>query len=134
MNLETEQGRSLLRNGTLLRYLVGSELKERYKNKALGFVWAVLDPFFMMLVYLLLVKVIFQRGGPQYPILLFSALLSWRWFAFSIANSVRTMVSNARLIQTVKFPLAVFPISRVYRRICQLSAGVGGAHPDAFSV
>jgi ABC-type polysaccharide/polyol phosphate export permease len=67
----------------------------------------------MMLVYTLLVVVIFRRGSPQFPVLLFSALLAWRWFISSLSGSVKAITGNAKLIQTVYFPKAVLPLSRV---------------------
>lgn len=97
----------------LIKYFVGSELKAIYKNKLLGFAWAVLDPLFAMLVYVVLVSVIFQRGGEQFPILLFSALLPWRWFSHALNSSVKGFISNASLIQTIKFPLSIFSINSV---------------------
>jgi ABC-type polysaccharide/polyol phosphate export permease len=97
----------------LIRYLVLTELKTNYKGTALGFLWMVLDPLFMMLVYVVLVSVIFQRGGPQFPILLFSALIGWRWFLQSSTNSLKTFLSNGSLIQTINVPLSIFPISKV---------------------
>jgi len=103
----------LFKRNNLIKYFVGSELKVIYKNKVFGFAWAILDPFFVMLVYVVLVSVIFKRGGEQFPILLFSTLLPWRWFAFSLSSSVKSFVSNASLIQTVKFPLSIFPINYV---------------------
>lgn len=104
---------SLLLRSDLIRYFVGSELKSLYKNKMLGFAWAILDPLFVMLVYVVLVSVIFQRGGEQFPILLFSALLPWRWFSYSMGTSVKSFIANTSLIQTVKFPLSIFPINAV---------------------
>ena len=62
-----------------LRYLVVSELKVLYRNRVLGFLWSMLDPLLMMGVYVLLVAVLFDRGGPQFPVLLFSAILAWWW-------------------------------------------------------
>ena len=103
----------LLLRSNLIRYFVGSELKVLYKNKLLGFAWAVLDPFFVMLVYVVLVSVIFQRGGEQFPILLFSSLLPWRWFSYAVNSSVKAFSSNSSLIQTVKFPLSIFSFNPV---------------------
>ncbi len=107
------QIKGVLSRQDLLKYLLKSDLKVRYKNKALGFLWAVLDPFFMMLIYIVLVKFIFQRGGPQYPILLFTGLLSYRWFMFSTGNNVSVLVKNSKLLQTVKFPFSVLVINEV---------------------
>jgi ABC-type polysaccharide/polyol phosphate export permease len=67
----------------------------------------------MMLVYTFLVVVIFRRGSPQFPVLLFSALLAWHWFVNSLSSSVRAITGNAKLIQTIYFPKAVLPVSRV---------------------
>jgi ABC-type polysaccharide/polyol phosphate export permease len=97
----------------LIKYLVLTELKTNYKGTALGFLWMILDPLFMMLVYVVLVSVIFQRGGPQFPVLLFSALIGWRWFLQSSNNSLKTYISNGRLIQTIDVPLSIFPIVKV---------------------
>ena len=105
--------KELIRSYDLLKYLFLSDFKIRYQNKLLGFVWAILDPLFMMLIYIILVEVIFQRGGPQYPVLLFSALLPWRWFSLSTANSTKVLISNAKLIQTVKISTVTFPINQV---------------------
>ena len=108
-----EQIKEVIQRKDLLAYLVSSELQTLYRNKALGFLWAVLDPLFLMLVYVVLVVVIFQRGDPQFPILLFSALIAWRWFISDLSASTRVIVANAKLIQTVKFPVTIFPLSRV---------------------
>ena len=97
----------------LVKYLMKSDLKVRYKNKALGFLWAVLDPFFMMLIYIILVSFVFKRGGPQFPILLFSALLSYRWFTFSSGNNVAVLVKSSKLLQTVKFPFSILVMNEV---------------------
>lgn len=104
---------SLFSRKDLAKFLMKSDLKVRYKNKALGFLWAVLDPFFMMLIYIILVSFVFKRGGEQYPILLFSALLSYRWFTFSTGNNVTVLVKNSKLLQTVKFPFAILVFNEV---------------------
>ncbi len=97
----------------LIRYMVLTELKTNYKGTILGFLWMLLDPLFMMLVYVVLVVIIFQRGGPQFPILLFSALIGWRWFVQSSSTSIKTFLTNGSLIQTINVPLSIFPISKI---------------------
>jgi ABC-type polysaccharide/polyol phosphate export permease len=61
----------------------------------------------------LLVCVIFKRGGPQFPVLLFCSLLAWKWFTTSLSDSVVSITARAKLIQTVYFPKAVLPVSKV---------------------
>ena len=108
-----EQIRAIWSRRDLVNYFVRTQLKILYKHKVLGFLWTILDPLMMMLVYVVLVVFIFQRGGPQFPILLFSTLLAWRWFIYSLSGSVTSITKNARLIQTVSFPKIVFPLSGV---------------------
>jgi lipopolysaccharide transport system permease protein len=88
-------------------------MKAENKNKVLGFLWSFLDPLLLLLTYILLVHYIFGRGGPQFPILLFIALLSWRWFATSLSRSVTSISSKVGLIQSIRFPLAILPISGI---------------------
>ena len=97
----------------LIRHFVTSELKTNYKGTALGFLWMILDPLFMMFVYVVLVSLIFQRGGPQFAVLLLTALISWTWFAKSSSNSIKTFFSNRSLIQTINVPLSIFPLSKI---------------------
>ncbi len=111
MGLIPQEIKAVLKKKDLIKYLVLSDLKTNYKGKALGFLWMLLDPLFMMLVYVILVVFIFKRGGAQFPILLFSALISWRWFVQSTSNSLKTFKSNGNLIKSINVPLHVFPIN-----------------------
>jgi len=108
-----EQLKKIWQRRELLWYIVKLQMKAENKNKVLGFVWSFLDPLLLLLVYIVLVSIIFKRGGPQFPILLFISLLSWRWFASSLQRSVTSISSKAGLVQSVRFPLAVLPLSGV---------------------
>ena len=88
-------------------------MKAEHKNKFLGFLWSFLDPLLLLITYIILVSYIFARGGPQFPVLLFVALLSWRWFASSVSRSVVSITSKVGLIQSTRFPLAILPLSGV---------------------
>jgi lipopolysaccharide transport system permease protein len=109
----TEQIKGIWDRRDLIKYFVRADLKIIYKNKLIGFLWTILDPLMLMLVYILLVVIIFKRGGPQFPILLFSALLAWKWFTYSLEGSVTSVTNKASLIQSVYFPKAVLPLTRV---------------------
>lgn len=108
-----EDIKAILSKKDLIRYILLTELKANFKGTFLGFLWMLLDPLMMMLVYAFLVVVIFDRGGPQFPVLLFSALISWNWFSKTTSNSIKTYVSNGKLIQSISVPLSVFPVSKV---------------------
>jgi len=93
-----------------LFYMVRFQMKAENKNKVLGYLWSFLDPLLLLITYIILVHFIFGRGGPQYPGLRFTALLSWKWFASSLSRSVNAITSKSGLIQSVRFPLIILPL------------------------
>jgi ABC-type polysaccharide/polyol phosphate export permease len=108
-----EQLKSVWHKRELLWYIVKLQMKAEKKNKILGFAWSFLDPLLLFLTYYVLIHVIFGRGGPEFPVLLFAAILSWRWFATSLQRSVTSVTSKVGLIQSVRFPLAILPLSGI---------------------
>lgn len=99
----------------LLFFLVWREVKIRYKQTALGVAWAILQPFFTMVVF----SVFFgQLGhlpsdGLPYPVFAFSALVPWQLFAFALAESSNSVVANQRLVTKVYFPRLIMPMAAV---------------------
>ena len=118
-----EQFRDIWRRRELLFYLVSSELKAQHRNKVLGFLWNFLDPLLLMATYIVLVVLIFDRGGPQFPVLLFCAILSWRWFTSSLSAAVTSITSKVKVVQTTRFPLAVLPLAGVTTGLVDYLAG-----------
>ncbi|MFC1943169.1 ABC transporter permease [Chloroflexota bacterium] len=99
----------------LLYFLTWREIKVRYKQTALGFAWAIIQPFFMMIVFTLffgtLAKV--PSEGVPYPLFNYAALLPWTLFAEGINRSSMSMVQDANLIRKVYFPRLVMPLSGI---------------------
>lgn len=120
----TNQYKRIWERRDLLRYLVAFDIKAKQKNKALGFLWSFLDPLLLMGVYTFLVVLIFKRDEPQFPVLLFCAILSWRWFVSSLSGSVTAITSKVRIVQTTRFPLAVLPLATVVNGLVDYLAGL----------
>jgi lipopolysaccharide transport system permease protein len=99
----------------LLYFLMWRDIKVRYKQTALGAAWAVIQPFFMMIVFSLffgrLGKI--PSDGIPYPVFVYCALLPWQLFAFALSESSNSLVGNQNLITKVYFPRLVVPISAV---------------------
>jgi len=99
----------------LLYFLTWRDIKVRYKQTALGAAWAIIQPFFMMVVFSLffgyLAKV--PSDGIPYPIFAYCALLPWQLFAHALTESSNSLVANERLITKVYFPRLVVPLSAV---------------------
>lgn len=99
----------------LIYFLTWRDIRVRYKQTALGAAWAVIQPFFTMIVFSIffgwLAKI--PSDGLPYPIFAYCALLPWQLFAYSLTQSSNSLVANQHLITKVYFPRLVIPISTV---------------------
>lgn len=99
----------------LLYFLIWRDIKVRYKQTALGAAWAIIQPFFTMVVFSLffgrLAKV--PSDGIPYPIFSFAALVPWTFFANGLGQSSNSLVGSANLITKVYFPRLTIPIASV---------------------
>lgn len=99
----------------LLYFLVWRDIKVRYKQTALGASWAVIQPFFTMVVFSVffgnLAKV--PSDGVPYPIFSFTALVPWTFFVNALTQSSNSLVGSANLIKKVYFPRLAIPIAAV---------------------
>ncbi|HUR74979.1 MAG TPA: ABC transporter permease, partial [Sporichthya sp.] len=92
----------------ILFLLINRDLKVRYSDSALGYVWTVLDPLLMGLVYWFVFDVIFHRGksiaGDPYLLYLLVAMMPFQWAQQCITGSTRTLSGEAQLIRSVDVP------------------------------
>jgi homopolymeric O-antigen transport system permease protein len=99
----------------LLFFLIWREVKVRYKQTVLGLLWAIIQPFFTMIIF----TIVFSRfgrvpsDGLPYPVFAFCALLPWQLFAFALSEASNSVVANQRLITKVYFPRLIIPIATV---------------------
>jgi lipopolysaccharide transport system permease protein len=99
----------------LLYFLTWRDVKVRYKQTALGAAWAIIQPFFMMVVFSLFFGRLgkMPSDGIPYPIFVYCALLPWQLFAHALSESSNSLVANERLITKVYFPRLVVPMAAV---------------------
>jgi len=99
----------------LLYFLTWRDIKVRYKQTVLGAAWAIIQPFFTMVVFSLffgrLAKI--PSDGIPYPIFSYAALVPWTFFANGLNQATAGLVSNANLIKKVYFPRLSIPIARI---------------------
>lgn len=103
--------RDLSRYRSLLWYLFSSGLRTEKAGTFLGFVWWLLDPVLLMLVYWFVFGVIFHRATPAYPVFILISLVSWALFTKSLQRSMSKTLGTERTMRQVAFPRSVIPIS-----------------------
>ncbi|HWR13922.1 MAG TPA: ABC transporter permease [Terriglobales bacterium] len=99
----------------LLYFLTWRDIKIRYKQTALGAVWALIQPLFPMLIFTLffgrLAKM--PSDGIPYSVFAYAGLLPWTFFAAAVTNSSTSIVGSSNLITKVYFPRMIIPAASV---------------------
>lgn len=117
LDIEPKRGWQLIDFGELWRYrelayfLCWRDIKVRYKQTVLGALWAVIQPFFSMIVFSIffgkMAKV--PSDGIPYPIFVYSGLLAWTYFSNALTASGNSLVGSRNLITKVYFPRLLVP-------------------------
>jgi lipopolysaccharide transport system permease protein len=112
--------KNFLQYRELIAVMAWKQIIVRYKQSALGLVWAVLKPLTLMLVFTLLNTFIGISGGAiPYPVLSYTALIPWVFFQESTSEGVGSIVNNAQLIRKIYFPREIFPLTGVVTKLVE---------------
>jgi ABC-2 type transport system permease protein len=97
----------------LLLNLVRKELKVRYKNSSLGFLWSLANPAMYLVVFTIVFQVVLKAQIPRFAIFLLSGLLAWNLFSASLAGATGSITGNASLVNKVWFPREILPLASI---------------------
>ena len=99
----------------LLYFLTWKEIKVRYRQTIMGMSWAVLQPFFTMVVFSIFFGKLAKMpsDGIPYPLFCYSAMLPWLLFANGVTKSANSLVGNAQLLKKVYLPRIFLPLSTI---------------------
>ncbi|MCA4893589.1 MAG: ABC transporter permease [Cytophagales bacterium] len=118
--IEPSEGRvldwgELWRYRELFYFFTWRDIKIKYKQATLGFLWAILQPLFMMVIFTLFFGKALNIPSQNlpYPIYVFSGLLIWNLFSTGLTNASNSMVNNASIIKKIYFPRLIIPVSSI---------------------
>jgi ABC-2 type transport system permease protein len=97
----------------LLANFTRKELKVKYKNSALGFVWSLLNPALYLVVFYVVFQIILQNKTPYFAIFLLAGLLPWNLFSTGLGGATGSIVVNAGLVGKVWFPREILPLASI---------------------
>jgi lipopolysaccharide transport system permease protein len=107
--------KELWRHRELFYFFTWRDLKVKYKQTVLGFMWAVLQPLLMTVIF----SLFFGRAlnvpsqGLPYPVFVLSGLIVWNLFSSGLTSAATSMVNNFLVIKKIYFPRLVIPVSAV---------------------
>ncbi len=97
----------------LLRNLISRDIKKRYKRSTIGFLWVMLDPLLMMLVFYIIFAGFFSRNISNYTAYVISGITMWQLFAQGTKVASLAFINNRSLINKLYIPKSIFPVSVV---------------------
>lgn len=103
----------------LIRNLVLKDLKLKYRDSTLGFLWSLANPLLLILVYSFVFTRMLRVDIPNFPYFLLVGILPWNFFAQSLMMSTGSILDNAGLIRKVWLPVEVFPVATVFFNLAQ---------------
>src|SRR5882672_1304582 len=109
----------------LAYFLAWRDVKVRYKQTALGVLWAVIQPFFTMVIFTVLFGQLAKipTDGIPGPVFYFSALVPWIYFSTTVTNAGMSLVTNAGLLTKIYFPRIILPVAAAISNLVDFLIG-----------
>lgn len=108
----------------LIYYYAIYDLKSNTARTFFGFLWWIIDPIIYMGMFYLLVQVILGRGGPDYGIFLFVALIPLKWTISTLVEGTSAITSKASLLQQIYVPKITFVVISVLKNLFKFIIGL----------
>ena len=111
----------------LFIFLAWRDISVRYRQTVIGVAWSLIQPIMTMIVF----SLVFGRlaslpsGGAPYPLLVFSALLPWQFFANGLTLSSMSLISNSNMVSKIFFPRMILPASSIIVCFIDLALAFG---------
>jgi ABC-type polysaccharide/polyol phosphate export permease len=112
--------RDVTRQSSLLYELVHRDLTVRYKRSFLGFLWTMLHPLLLMLIFVVVFSELFRGHAPHYETYFLSAYVAWNFWSQTIINAMASVAWNGALMKRVRVPLSIFTLSTIVSGLVNL--------------
>lgn len=119
-----DAARDVLRYRDLLRLLVGTNVKMRYKRSVLGVAWTLLNPLATAVVMTVAFSALFRFAVPNYAVYVLSGILLWTFFQQGTTHAMSSLVWGGGLLTKVYVPAAVFPLSAIGTALVNLALSI----------
>jgi ABC-type polysaccharide/polyol phosphate export permease len=101
--------RTIVERRELVSNLVSRELKSKYKGSVLGFLWSILTPLFMAVIYVIFLRLLAGRGVPVEEIII--GVFAWQFTSLCVTGGMNCITGNSNLVKKVFFPRIILPVA-----------------------
>jgi ABC-type polysaccharide/polyol phosphate export permease len=117
--------RDLVQHRHLARQLVHRDLTIRYKRSVLGFLWTMLHPLLLMLIFVIVFSNMFRFATPHYETYFLSEYIAWTFFSQTVTQAMTSVAWNGPLMKRIRVPPSIFTISATISGLVNLLLSVG---------
>lgn len=103
--------KDVVQHWDLLRNLVARDLKIRYRGSVLGFLWTILNPLFMAVIYIFFLRLLGGRGMAIRNEDIIIGVFAWQFTVQCVNAGLNCVTGNASLVKKVYFPRVILPLS-----------------------
>mgnify|MGYP003575225944 CR=1 FL=1 len=115
-----EEIRDTRDHAALLFELVHRDLTIRYKRSVLGFLWTMLHPLLLMMIFVVVFSSIFRWEAKHYETYFLSAYVAWNFFSQTVVNAMASVAWNGPLMKRVRVPPSIFTLSTILSGLVNL--------------
>jgi len=98
-----------------------SDIKVRYRNSVLGFVWNFLEPLLLLLVLYIVFTSILKTNIEYFPLYLLLGLILWQMFDRGSSFGLNSILTRGSILTQIYIPIAVPPISAALTSLIMLT-------------
>jgi len=112
----------------LFYFLSWRDILVRYKQTIIGIAWSIIRPFLTMVVFTIIFGKLAKLpsdGDVPYPLLVYTALLPWQFFANSLTECSNSLISNSQMVSKIYFPKLILPTSSVIVSLVDFAISFG---------
>src|SRR5208337_3017536 len=102
---------TIWKNRHLILTFAVNDLKLRYRNSFLGFLWSIIEPLLMLLVLFVIFSTLFRSTIPNYPLFLLLGLVLWYMFNRATNMGLVSITGRGGILTRISFPRSVPAIS-----------------------
>lgn len=113
INPFVDEIRSLFENRFILRRMIYTNFKTRYKRSYLGVIWSLLNPLLNMIVFVIIFSNLFRFDIPHYPLYILAGNMIFSFFAASTSEAMMQIIGNAAMIRRVYLPKTVYVLAGI---------------------
>jgi ABC-type polysaccharide/polyol phosphate export permease len=100
---KTKRGRQAV-YFNIVRELAVADFRLKYHDSALGYLWSMLNPIFLFLVYHFVFSYLFVVKVPKFTFYLLSGIVFWNYFSDATLSSMSSLEGKAALAKKIYFP------------------------------